>query len=203
MAEADRLRWNQRYARRRLNLQPNARLAALAGQLPAPGPGVLALDLAAGAGRNTLFLAGRGYRVVAVDLADVALGLLDRAARRRRLGDRIEVISADLEAVGRAIAANEPPPPFLAPATYAVIVVSYFLERNLFGALADALRPGGMLFYETFVDGPAHKGSGRNPAHLLAPGELKEGFAELRAIYWQEDMTTGIATLLATKTTQK
>ncbi len=54
---------------------------------------------------------------------------------------------------------------------YDVTVGVHYLYRPLFPALVRALRPGGLLLYETFLVGHAGKGP-TNPAFLLAPGEL-------------------------------
>src|SRR5436190_3489507 len=62
--------WDQRYAeQRQWSAEPNALVAELLADLP-PGD---AVDLAAGEGRHALWLAGRGWRVTAVDFSDVGL----------------------------------------------------------------------------------------------------------------------------------
>jgi tellurite methyltransferase len=59
-----------------------------------------------------------------------------------------------------------------APPEYDVIVVVHYLHRPLFPALIEALRPGGVLVYETFTRAQASRGHPKNPAFLLEPGEL-------------------------------
>jgi SAM-dependent methyltransferase len=54
-----------------------------------------ALDLASGDGRNSLFLAKEGFKVTAVDISDVALQRLARAAERA--GMHVETKRCDLE----------------------------------------------------------------------------------------------------------
>ena len=54
------------------------------------------------------------------------------------------------------------------------IVVVNYLHRPLIGALLDALRPGGVLIYETFALGNEKLGRPSNPEFLLRPGELLE-----------------------------
>jgi hypothetical protein len=58
------------------------------------------------------------------------------------------------------------------PQTYDVIVVVHYLHRPLFHTLLAALRPGGLLVYETFTRAQAARGRPSNPAFLLEPGEL-------------------------------
>lgn len=125
-----------------------------AGLIP-PGGGVL--DLACGAGRHAIFLAGRGHPVTAVDI-DLSL------SEPVRTVDGVRWLQADLEG---------DPWPFTGEAFQAV-VVTHYLHRPLFRPLLAALAPGGVLIYETFSMGQAKYGRPRNPAHLLMPGELLE-----------------------------
>jgi SAM-dependent methyltransferase len=63
--------WDERYAdRQQWSSEPNALVAELLAGL-SPGE---AVDLAAGEGRHALWLAGRGWRVTAVDFSAVGLG---------------------------------------------------------------------------------------------------------------------------------
>ena len=55
-----------------------------------------------------------------------------------------------------------------------VVVVTRYLDRQLFPALRDALVPGGVLLYETFTEHQLRYDRGsRSRDHLLAPGELR------------------------------
>ncbi len=121
-----------------------------AGLVPAGAP---VLDLAAGNGRHTHFFAGRGHPVTAVD-RDVS-GLV--------AADTIEVIAADLE--------DGSPWP-LAGRTFGAVVVTNYLHRPLFPCLLDAIAPGGVLLYETFMAGNERFGRPSRPEFLLRDGEL-------------------------------
>ena len=81
-------RWNERFARLAADelSQPDALLEVATAGI-APGR---ALDLACGAGRHAIALALRGYRVTAVDFADVGLGLMLERARRLGCSDSID-----------------------------------------------------------------------------------------------------------------
>ena len=118
------------------------------------------LDVACGAGRHARYLARRGHRVTAVDRDAAALGKLAQIPG-------IEARAADLE---------RDPWPFEAAAFDAVIVANY-LSRPLFPHLLAALRPGGILIYETFMRGNERFGRPSNPDFLLAPGELLDRIA--------------------------
>ena len=113
------------------------------------------LDVACGAGRHARLLAGMGYQVTAVDLGAPALVALEGL-------QGITTRVADLE---------HAPWPFGTACFDGVIVINY-LFRPRFAALVDALRPGGVLIYETFMDGNETLGKPSNPDFLLHPGEL-------------------------------
>jgi SAM-dependent methyltransferase len=75
--------WDRRYAStdRLFSVEPDPSLVELVTPLT-PGR---AVDLGAGEGRNSLWLAGRGWDVTAVDASAVALGRLDDDAARAGL----------------------------------------------------------------------------------------------------------------------
>lgn len=114
------------------------------------------LDLACGRGRHARLCVALGHAVLALDR--------DPDALRAAAGPGIVTHCVDLEAEGASW-------PF-APGRFAGVIVTNYLHRPLFGALAAALRPGGMLVYETFARGNEAFGKPSNPAFLLAPGEL-------------------------------
>lgn len=126
--------------------------------LPAEGD---ALDLACGSGRNAVWLAEQGFRTLAVDRNDVALDTLAQEATQRGLSIRTQLVDLENGA------------PFFTPDTFDLIVVVHYLHRPLFPSLVSALRPGGVLVYETFTRAQAARGKPTNPAFLLEPGELR------------------------------
>ncbi|MEA2149836.1 MAG: tellurite methyltransferase [Solirubrobacteraceae bacterium] len=187
-----RERWNERRSAAGLEPFPDAPapwLVEHAELLRRPGGG-RALDVACGDGRNAVALARLGYEVDAFDVSDVAIEALRAAAPQRAPAVRPRVV--DLE--------REP----LARGAYDVVAVFNYLQRDLFGGLEDALRPGGWLLFETF--GPAHLeelGKPINPAYVLASGELLRAFPGLRVRHYREGVAErpggprGIASLLA------
>lgn len=187
MSEDDRTRWNERYASGQFDLRPNARLQALAHHLPRAGR---CLDLACGAGRNSLFLAERGLAVDAWDVSDAGLAVLaDELARRAAAGQRLAVET-------RRVDLDQAPLP---RAAYDLVVVTYFLMRERLADIGAAVRPGGLLFYDTYLD--AGPGARHRPAHKLQPGELGGAFAGWEQLHLQENPERGMVTLLARKPT--
>ncbi|MBI4538998.1 MAG: methyltransferase domain-containing protein [Gemmatimonadetes bacterium] len=160
--------------------------------LPWLRPPGLALDLACGAGRNALFLAERGFRVVAVDLS--LEGLQPLAARVRTGGLSVQPIHADLEHFA------------VAPGTFDVVVNTHFLLRSAFPLIHAALREGGLLLFETYsVDEIDVLGGDIRREYALERGELRrafEGFEILRyeeGVFEREEGERGLARMIARK----
>src|SRR5262249_16588034 len=149
-------------------------LAEVADRLPRG----LALDVAAGSGRNAVYLATRGFDCEAVDAAREALALGEALAARE--GVRISAWTQNLEAEPR-----------LPEARYQVVACFRFLFRPLFGALAAALVPGGHLIYETYRHGVRRYARPRPPRFLLKPGELRAAFAGLWVLEYAEPEPEG------------
>jgi tellurite methyltransferase len=82
MADEDRERWNrryqERYGARDYRSEPSRWLADIETKLVPTQPKARALDLACGGGRNSVWLAERGWSVDAWDLSDVGLEILRR-----------------------------------------------------------------------------------------------------------------------------
>ncbi len=166
--------WDTRYAEADPPPPAPLLLQELAHLLPRQGQ---ALDLACGLGGASLFLARRGLRVDALDLSPIALNRLQQWADAEQLD--ICTRACDLEAVR------------LPQARYALIVVSRFLQRDLFTALIASLQPGGLLCYETFTALKARPGGPRNPDYLLQPGELLRLTQGLNPVYYREEGVIG------------
>jgi SAM-dependent methyltransferase len=139
------------------------------------------VDLACGRGRHALAAAELGARALGIDRDASALAQLRDAARPRGL--QVLGVRADLEA-GLGIPVK--------PASCGAILVFRFLFRPLAPAICQALAPGGLLLYETFTAEQRALGRGpRNPAFLLAPGELPTLFQELQVLHHWEGLTSG------------
>lgn len=142
--------------------------------LPARG---CALDLACGLGANALLLARCGLESFAWDSSPVAIEKLRAAAAAAGVAVHAEL---------RDVVAQPPE-----PQGFDVIVVAHFLDRGLAPALVAALRPGGLLFYQTFTRARGGASGPRNPDYLLRENELLRLFSALQPIVYREEGTLG------------
>ena len=142
-------------------------------------PKGLILDVAAGRGRNTLYLLSQGSQVEAIDRDADALAELDASAKFRHLSGLTTRV-LDLEATPDC-------PPSLGQACYDAVIVSYYLHRPLFPSLIDALKPNGVLLYETFtIDNYFRHRHPRRWEFCLAPNELLRLTSPLRVLHYDE-----------------
>lgn len=188
MSEERRVHWDQRHAEADDIGTVPAVLRLHVDWLPREGR---VLDLACGRGAAALWLAQRGLDVTAWDYSPVAIERLASEAARCGLPVAAEV---------RDVTA-EPPP----AGSFDLIVVSHFLERELCPAIAAALKPAGLLCYQTF--GPLLEGAAgpSNPAFRLQANELLRLFPTLTVRAYREpgelgppgDERRGLAMLVA------
>jgi SAM-dependent methyltransferase len=157
-----------------LDFSPEPLLVMASEMLPAGE----ALDLACGAGRNALYLAGLGWRVTAVDRSFAALGLLRQRAER---SGAIDIRRADLERGEFTIAQD----------SYDLICDIRYLQRDLFEPIRQGIRPGGV-----FAGVILLRGGDGDSCFRLGPGELRKEFESWKILYYSE---TGAAHILARK----
>jgi SAM-dependent methyltransferase len=194
--------WDEKY-RRAAAAQP-AEPASIVRELLPLLPRGPALDVACGAGRHSLLLAARRQHVTAVDWSGAGMDVLEARARPegipiRRIGRTegiakhvhrgIDLAQADLEQLE------------LPESTFELILCVQYLQRSLFPQLQRALRPGGVLLFETFTQAQLEfNGGPRNPEYLLKTGELRNAFPGLRVLFYRELRAgQGIASLMAQK----
>lgn len=162
----DRLHWERRYRARPADRSdvPSQFLQQQRHHIPA-GP---VLDVAAGDGRNSLYLARHGHPVDALDIAFAGLSRLIGVARSEQLAVQAAQIDFDDFPLPRS--------------RYAAVVNIRFLHRGCFDGLVNALRPGGVLIFETFLIDQRTIGHPSNPNYLLQHGELAERLAGVEII---------------------
>jgi tellurite methyltransferase len=171
--------WNERYLtdlvegtqKPALVLSDNAHL------LPERGK---ALDLACGVGGNALFMAQRGLQVVGWDYSSAAIDKLKQFAVQQKVKLQAEVRDVTVEPLPRQC--------------FDVIVVSHFLDRSIISDLIDALKPGGLIFYQTFIQEKVNQAGPTSPDFLLKPNELLKLFSGLRILVYREEALVGNVT---------
>ena len=198
---ANLIEWDARH--RDAALAPPAEPASIVTEWLPLLPSGPALDLACGTGRHTILLAGRGQFVNAVDWSGAALDVLENRARNAKIPvSRAEDASAPESRAGgiRLIQANLEET-HLPEAFFSLILCLQYLQRSLFPQIAAALRPGGVLVFETFTRAQLnYSGGPRNPEHLLESGELRTAFPSLHTLFYRElNAGQGIASLVAQK----
>jgi len=151
-------------------------------------PSGQALELAMGEGHNAMFLARQGFSVTGIDISTIAVTRSLELCQKA--GVTINAQCLDLRTIT------------LSADTYDVVACFYYLQRSLFPQIINALKPGGMVIYETFTSEQAQYGHPTNPDHLLCPNELLEAFRDLRIRVYRDVVVAGpkaIASLIGEK----
>ncbi len=181
----DRHQWNERYAAQPLlwAVDPNPFLSGEVGARP-PGR---ALDLGAGEGRTTLWLAERGWQVTAVDFSDVAL---DRGRQRVAAAGApgaVEWVNADLVEYDPT------------GGVYDLVLLMFIHlpapdRRRLLSLAAATLAPGGMFLVAGYDTTHVTSGQGgpRGPMAYFSPDDIVADLEGLR-VERAERITVGDA----------
>jgi tellurite methyltransferase len=187
----DQERWDEKY-RERVFLpgkKPNAFLQKHIHRLPRGK----ALDLACGDGANAVFLAQEGFTVEAVDISPVGLKMARKLAREKKA--QVHFRQVDLDSIS------------LPRQHYDLIVVLFFLSRRLIPRIRKALKPGGMIVFETYTAEQRDLGTGgpHQVSYLLKPNELLRLFSGLHVVFYREGVfpvegrRKAVASLIAAK----
>jgi SAM-dependent methyltransferase len=172
-------RWDARYAGREAG-RPSPPVGLEGVTLPQPG---LCLDVACGLGEQSLWAAGIGFDVVAVDVSPVAIGLLRSAAAEQGLDDRIDARVVDLD--------DGLPPD--TSGRCALVICQRFRDPRLYPALVDAARPGGLIVVTVL----STVGACSAGVHHAPAGELDGTFGALDVDVLRAVEANGEATLVA------
>jgi len=188
---SDRKRWDERFRGKKFAFGKKAN-PFLRGHI-AFLPKGKTLDLAAGEGKNAVFLAQHGFDVDAVDFSEMGL----RKARRlaKEIGVRIHTLLADLDKYQ------------IQKEQYDLITNLYFLNRSLVPKIKRGLKKGGMVIFETYLleQRKLRTGGPKDPRYFLRPNELLQLFKEFRVLFYREGIfkedgkRKAIASLIAQK----
>ena len=147
-----------------------------------------ALDLAGGAGRHAIYLAEHGWRVTLADISEAGI------ERARHSASRHNVMLDFLVGDARSLE--------LGRDRYDLVMVFFFLERDIFPVLGAALRAGGLMIYRTYTH--EHEKFARHrlthPMYFLRDNELLHAFPDFRILHYAESVhERGVAELVARK----
>jgi len=179
----DKERWNKRHVEKpmRKNIEP------ILEQYIDKAKVGNALDIACGIGRNTHFLAQKGFVVDAVDLSDYALSEIKNMATINKIEADLDTYNLDVD-------------------KYDLVVNINYLNRRLFPQIKESLKTGGIVVFETFIVAHGDFSQPANPEFLLRTNELLHAFIGLDIIYYEERMDinlrgekTKVASLVARK----
>ena len=167
-------KWDNIYASQKLfnenfEFKPADVLYQHACLLPKKG---LALDLACGLGGNAILLAQHGLHTHAWDISQHAIDSLQRYCKENSIS--IHAKARDVE--------KYPPD----AESFDVICISYYLERELASKIVTALKPNGLLFYQTFSHERVTDTGPKNPKYRLQENELLALFSPLHVLAYQE-----------------
>lgn len=155
MGADDAARWDARYAAGDAPTDPADFVVAQADRLPVSAP---ALDVAGGAGRHAVWLAGRGLDVTLVDVSAQGLRLAEE--RARAAGVALTTVQRDLDV--------DPLP----AGPFDVVLVHAFLDHDVLEQVPRVLAPGGWFLFAQATTTNLQR-HGRPPRRfLLAPGEM-------------------------------
>lgn len=184
-------RWDERFGKKEFALgkEPNPFLKRYLHLLPRGK----ALDIAAGEGRNAVFLAQNGFEVDAVDISEKGLRKARKLAREK--GVKINTLLIDLSRY------------HITKERYDLIINFYFLKRHLIPRIKKGLRKGGKVIFETYllehrtlgVKGP------KQAKYFLKPNEPLRLFKGFRILFYREGIfreggrKKAVASLIAEK----
>ncbi len=170
MALSDKERWNSKYQN---NPIPDIPIELITRYVTL-AKGKQALDIACGMGRHSRYLAKLGFEVDALDISSLAIASL-------KSEPHIHAKEVDFDTYR------------LEREKYDLVVCTFFLKRELFPQIVEALKPGGILIYETFVYHPDNTQVPSHREYLLEEGELENAFKEKLEIiesreYWHTNI---------------
>jgi len=175
MTDPTREKWDKIYSQSNEQVVPAMRVVQEnLHLLPASGVG---LELACGLAANSFALAAAGLVMDAWDISPVAIEQVNRRAATEGVKLRGEV----RDVVGHPPEAGH----------YDLVVVSHFLDRGIVPAIIDCLKPGGLVFYQTFTQTRVSAGGPSNMAFRLADNELLTLFGGFKVLVYREEGLQG------------
>ncbi len=161
MANKDKIKWNEKYKNTPKLLEdrePSIKLIEAIKHTK----GNKALDIACGAGKNSIYLARNNFFIDSMDISDIALKTLDKKGYKN-----INTIQIDLE---EEFVLNKN--------SYDIIVQTNFLDRTIIPKLINSLKKDGIIFIETYMHHSSNEKEPSNNNFLLKQKELQKLFKD-------------------------
>jgi SAM-dependent methyltransferase len=195
----EKARWNRKYSEgSHTSLYPDLFLVRAYDEFLSVRPPGKALDVAGGPGRHALWLADRGWQVKLIDISEVGI-----EAARKNIGNANHAKHSPSTAMKGSVSAEVldlNSTRDLGSEQYDLILVFFYLQRELFPALISALKPDGLLIYKTFnTESENNVSEPSEPAFLLKPNELLRAFQSLRILHYHEALQGKCATELVAR----
>lgn len=169
-------KWDERFRKGEYPLDPDP--APILRQYVGTFPDGRALDIATGTGRNSVFLAEKGYTVDALDKSREGLKIARENAEERGVADDCSWIHAD------AFEYSYPED------MYDVITIQSFYIMDRLTDIKAALRTDGVLFYQTHLRTAESVDYGPPNRRRVGANELLRACLDLTVLHYRE-FTTG------------
>ena len=183
-----KIKWNSKHSDRidsYNELVPNNRLKNLSAYLN----GGSAIDLACGLGDNSFFLAESGYDVQALDISDIAVNYVKEQASKRQATVHPQL--CDLTEWNKLNIKEN---------SIDLLVITYYLDRQLFPYVKSIIKEKGYFFMETFYLSPDTKERTKvSDKYKLQPNELLSLFGEWQILFYEENEQEGRQSIFARK----
>jgi cyclopropane fatty-acyl-phospholipid synthase-like methyltransferase len=174
MSLQDKAKWDKKYLEKEKLLLPRDPSNNLVNYLKQCS-GKRALDLACGAGRNTIYLAKQGFSVDALDIAKVALDTLSKELKKQNLEDMVNIQLCDLDDYE------------IKKDAYDLVLMFNFLDRKLLEKSKQSLSKDGIYIVETYMVDETNEKKNSLRSNMLEKEELKEIFSDGFEIVFYEE----------------
>lgn len=165
-----REKWNRIYSKNGQTGEPSTVLTENLSFLPTTGT---ALDIACGRGANSISLANAGLKVEAWDISDRAISHLNGLAKSTGLDISANATNITNESFDGVF--------------FDVIVNCHYLDRDLTAAIRNALKPNGIIYFQTFTVDKLVDSGPSNPDYLLVKDELLTMFDGFDVLSYRDE----------------
>ena len=173
MSLKDKEKWDSKYIRKPellLHRTPSINLVKFIKHCN----GKKALDLACGAGKNTIYLAENNFHVDAIDIASVAIDSLNKNLKTKNLSQLVTTKVMDLDDFSQK------------DMKYNLVLMCNFLDRKLIEKAKKTLQIGGIFLVETYMVDTENEKIYSKKTNLLQKDELKQIFKDYEIIIYYE-----------------